>query len=325
MVEAGESHAKGKCLSVGLMLPTAANTDTHKVEPARLLNAARLAEQAGFDGVYVGDHLLHPNPLLESIVSLGVVAAVTKEIDIGTCVLLAALRDPLWLAKQLGTLEAYAPGRLRVGIGLGGEYAAEFDAAGVPLKERGQATEQAVKRLRQWMNGSGPAFADDRMTLGIRPVPAIAPPILMAGWKDVALRRAVRIGDGWIGYLLSADSFARRRDKLIEFGAGEHRPFVTGMLLPVHLGDEVAPSKAEAAAFWNRITGNDAVFPEKLFLAGPPTAIADQLAAYADRGCSEVMLGIVDQGDAFDRQLDILASKVVPLARQITVTTGGGS
>ena len=61
--------------TIGLMLPAIANTDTNLVDPPRVLAAARLAEQAGFDGVYVGDHLLHPRGLLEAVVTLSAVAA----------------------------------------------------------------------------------------------------------------------------------------------------------------------------------------------------------------------------------------------------------
>ena len=114
------------------MLATAANTDTGRIDTRRVVDAAQRAEAAGFDGVYVGDHMLHPHPILESIVTLSAVATSTGRVALGTCVLLVALRQPLVLAKQLGTLAAFAPGRLRVGVGVGGEYPGEFEAAGVP-------------------------------------------------------------------------------------------------------------------------------------------------------------------------------------------------
>ena len=88
------------------MLPTVAHLDTGLVDPDRVAAAARRAEApAGFDGVYVGDHLLHRHPILEPIVTLSAFAAVTRRITIGTCVLLAGLRQPLVLAKQLTMLE----------------------------------------------------------------------------------------------------------------------------------------------------------------------------------------------------------------------------
>jgi len=302
-------------LTLGLMLPTIANTDSGLVDPPRLLKAARVAEAAGFDGVYVGDHLLHPNPILESLTSLASVAVVTERVSIGTCVLLAALRDPMWLAKQLGTIDAFAPGRLRVGIGLGGEYPAEFEQVGVPLGERGDRTEEIVSCLRQWLSTGQPNFGSDDLTMRLAPAPEAPPPILLAGWKEAALRRAARIGDGWVGYLLSPESFARRRTFLLDCGAGDERPFVTGMLLPVLIDADSVKAKARAGAVWNRITGNNAVFPERLFVAGPPAQIVDQLSAYWELGCTEMVLSLVDQGHDFERQLDVLAGEVLPALR----------
>src|SRR5215472_220504 len=169
------------------MLATAASLDTGQTE------AARRAEAAGFDGVYVGDHLLHPHPLLESVVTLAAVAASTGRISLGPCVMLLALRHPVVLAKQLGTLSAFAPGRLRVGVGVGGEYPAEFEAAGVPLPERGRRMESALRQVRSLLtDGTG----HPGVTIGPG-APEV--PFLLAGWKEVSLRRAAAHGDGWIG------------------------------------------------------------------------------------------------------------------------------
>jgi alkanesulfonate monooxygenase SsuD/methylene tetrahydromethanopterin reductase-like flavin-dependent oxidoreductase (luciferase family) len=242
------------------MLATAASPDTGQTEPARVIEAARRAEAAGFDGVYVGDHLLHPHPFLESVVTLAAVAASTDRISLGPCVMLLALRHPVVLAKQLGTLSAFAPGRLRVGVGVGGEYPAEFEAAGVPLTEHGRRMESALRQVRSLL------------TDGVRhPEVTIAPgapdvPFLLAGWKEVSLRRAATYGDGWIGYLLGLDSFARRRAFVRrcreELGAAD--PFATGMLLPVHI-DRSQRAGATAAQAWARLTGARAPLPERLF------------------------------------------------------------
>jgi alkanesulfonate monooxygenase SsuD/methylene tetrahydromethanopterin reductase-like flavin-dependent oxidoreductase (luciferase family) len=307
----------GQGPTIGLMLPAIANTDTNRVDPPRVLETARLAEAAGFDGVYVGDHLLHPRPLLEAVVTLSTVAATTRRVSIGTCVMLAALRDPLWLAKQLGTLAAFAPGRLRIGIGLGGEYPAEFAAAGVPLAERGRRAEQVLAEVRDLLAGrTRPAPAGDGMIVGIDPVPGEEVPVLLAGWKEVALRRAARIGDGWIGYLLSPDSFSRRRELLLEYRAQQDRePFITGMLLPVH-PDSAGDAHSRAGAAWKRLTGAQATFPERLFVAGGAQAIVDQLHDYWQRGCTEMVLSLVDMGDAFAGQLDMVCADVLPAVRK---------
>src|SRR5262245_30304027 len=86
---------------VGLMLPVAGDIDTGRADVSLLLDGARVAESAGFDGVYVGDHLVHPRPFLDSVVALTAVAGVTTRVSIGPCVMLVALRPTALLARQL--------------------------------------------------------------------------------------------------------------------------------------------------------------------------------------------------------------------------------
>jgi alkanesulfonate monooxygenase SsuD/methylene tetrahydromethanopterin reductase-like flavin-dependent oxidoreductase (luciferase family) len=298
---------------VGLMLPSAANTDHGRVDASRVIDTARRAEAAGFDGVYVGDHLLHPRPLLESIVTLSAVAATTRRVALGPCVMLIALRQPLVLAKQIGTLASFAPGRLRIGVGVGGEYPPEFEAAGVPLSDRGRRMEAALIQVRSLLAGE-----DRDHPVSIEPRPGSVP-FLLAGWKEVSLKRAAAYGDGWIGYLLAPDSFARRWSLLLgyraELGRAEE-PFAAGMLLPVHSGPEPSRCRSHAASCWGRVTGVDSRFPEKLFLGGRPLDIVEQVRDYWDEGCTDMILVPADQGDAYADQVAILAEEVLPRIRE---------
>jgi alkanesulfonate monooxygenase SsuD/methylene tetrahydromethanopterin reductase-like flavin-dependent oxidoreductase (luciferase family) len=287
-------------LRVGLTVATIGDPGTRTLRPARALQAARRAEDAGFDAVYVGDHLVHPHPMLESLVTLAAIAASTERIALGPCVLLLALRHPVLAANQLRTLAAFAGGRLRIGVGVGGEYAAEFAAAGVPPAERGARTDAALARLR--------AELDDV-------------PIFVGGSSDAALRRAVDLGDGWIGYLLGPASFARRHAALERHRADRgraDRPFTTGMLLPVHLTDR-ADGRATAAAAWTRLTAtaSAAPLPERLFVAGPPDQVVAELDAYRRAGCTELVLTPADHGDGHLRQIDRLATDVLPRLRAL--------
>jgi alkanesulfonate monooxygenase SsuD/methylene tetrahydromethanopterin reductase-like flavin-dependent oxidoreductase (luciferase family) len=295
----------------GLMLATVANLDTGQVDPARVIEAARRAETAGFDGVYVGDHLLHPHPLLESIVTLAAVAASTGRVSLGPCVLLVALRQPVVLAKQLGTLAAFAPGRLRVGVGVGGEYVAEFDVTGVPLSQRGRRMESAFREVRSLLRAGG-----DRPEVAVAPGAADVP-FLLAGRQEVSLRRAAIHGDGWIGYLLGPESFGRRRAFIRkcreELGRGDER-FSTGMLIPVHV-DASGRGPATAAGAWGRLIGSTTQLPERLFVAGRPADITAQLHRYWEAGCAEFVLAPADQGDGYLDQVDLIGEEVLPILR----------
>jgi alkanesulfonate monooxygenase SsuD/methylene tetrahydromethanopterin reductase-like flavin-dependent oxidoreductase (luciferase family) len=308
------------------MLPTAADPDHGRVDAKRVLDAARLAEAAGFDGVYVADHLVHPRPLLESVVTLTAVAASTARVTIGFCVLLVTLRPTVVLAKELATLATFAPGRLRIGVGVGGEYPPEFAIAGVPLAERGRRTEVAVRRLRSLLAGRPTTVEGvDGVEIEVTIAPA-APgtvPVVFAGWNEAALRRAAMLGDGWIGYLLAPDSFARRRSLLLECRAdlGFAAPFTTGMLLPVSLDDDAGGAAARAASAWSGVIANGAAVPDHLFVAGPPAAVLDQLHEYWERGCTDMVLSPVDQGAGFIGQVEVLAADVLPRVRAFGSST----
>ncbi|ABW16322.1 luciferase family protein [Parafrankia sp. EAN1pec] len=294
--------------TVGLMLPTVANPDTGAVDTARVVEAARRAEVAGFDGVYIGDHLLHPHPMLESVVTLSVVAARTERVSFGPCVMLMGLRNPVALAKQLGTLAAFAPGRLRVGVGVGGEYPGEFEVAGVALPERGRRMESVLGQVQSLLR-SGAQRPDVTIAPGAPDVP-----FLLAGWKEVSLRRAATYGDGWIGYLLAPDSFARRRAFLLEHREKLGRvevPFTTGMLVPVHV-DPSGGAAVSAAAAWAKITDSEAGFPARLFAAGRPGEVVEQLHRYWAAGCTELVLAPADQGEGYLEQVIMLAGEVLP-------------
>lgn len=292
------------------MLPTAADTDSDSLDAGRVLEAALRAEAAGFDGVYVGDHLIHPRPILESMMTLAGVAVRTRRISIGPCVLLVALRQPLVLARQIATLSAFAPGRVRIGVGVGGEYPPEFEASGVPVGQRGRRMEEALLELQR--------------LLALQAEGGSGIPVLMAGRHEAALRRAARLADGWIGYLLTPEGFARRREFLLEArtatqsGSGpDGKPraaFATGMLVPVLVSVDRDMGRLEAVRGWSRLTVTEGL-PERLFAAGPADDIVGQLRRYWDAGCTELILGVAEQGAGYLGQVDLLARDVLPAVR----------
>jgi alkanesulfonate monooxygenase SsuD/methylene tetrahydromethanopterin reductase-like flavin-dependent oxidoreductase (luciferase family) len=300
---------------IGLMLPSIPHHEDGRLEKRRIIDTARLAEEAGFDSIYIGDHLLHPNPLMEAIVTLSMVAAVTERAAIGTCVMLIALRDPIWLAKQLGTLENFAPGRLRIGIGVGGAYPGEFDIVGASMAARGRRTAEVLAALRDAFAGKLPPFADGGVPVGLRPVPKGPTPFLFAGREDGPLKRAAELGDGWIGYLISAARFAETRAFLLDRRAGNPAPFSCGMLFHVQPHDRLEGAHDRALAGWRRITNQQSrafANPEALFIAGPADAITEQLHRFWEAGCDEIVLAPADQGAAYPEQVDFLAREILP-------------
>ena len=116
---------------------------------------ARYAERLGLDGIFVGDHLKPAGPYPESVVVLAAAAGVTERIHLGVGVMVLALRDPVWAAKQLASLQHVSGGRVVLGIGTGGAMhgTEAWEAVGVPYAERGRRTDEALALLPGLIRG----------------------------------------------------------------------------------------------------------------------------------------------------------------------------
>src|ERR671937_3073591 len=110
---------------------------------------ARYAERLGLDGIFVGDHLKPAGPYPESLVVLAAAAGVTERIHLGLGVLILALRDPAWAAKQLASLQHVSGGRVLLGVGTGGAMhgTEAWEAVGVPWAERSRRTDETLALL----------------------------------------------------------------------------------------------------------------------------------------------------------------------------------
>ncbi len=169
---------------------------------------ARYAEQLGLDGIFVGDHLKPAGPYPESMVVLAAAAAVTERIHVGVGVMVLALRDPAWAAKQLATLQHVSGGRVVLGVGTGGVMhgTEAWEAVGVPYAERGRRTDEALALLPGLIRGETvelPSGASITLSPG-----ADVPPILIGGNSPAALRRAVRHGAGWFSSVTTPQRIA---------------------------------------------------------------------------------------------------------------------
>ncbi|WNM27332.1 TIGR03619 family F420-dependent LLM class oxidoreductase [Demequina capsici] len=187
-----------------------------------VVQAAIDLEAAGLESLWVSDHIAQPHviesaypfeadgvarwstqhPDLEALVTLAMVASVTRDVRLGTAILLAPLRQPVLAAKQIATIASAAPGRVAIGIGAGW-LAEEFAALGIPYERRGRRTEEWMTLVRQCWTGSAGPFDGEFYTLPgpIVALPAPDPmvPLYTGGHSPAALRRAGRSADGWVG------------------------------------------------------------------------------------------------------------------------------
>jgi probable F420-dependent oxidoreductase len=174
-------------------------------------NVARM-EDLPIDSLWVGGHVASRNPTPEAMVLLSRLSALSKRVKIGTAILLLPLYSPAIVAKQIADLDRYTDGRLLIGIGIGGEYPQEFRACGVPLTGRGRRTDEMVELMRKMWTAEeiehhGEFFDMTEVKIHPAPVQEGGPPIIVAGRQESAMKRAVKLGDGWMPYLYSARRF----------------------------------------------------------------------------------------------------------------------
>jgi alkanesulfonate monooxygenase SsuD/methylene tetrahydromethanopterin reductase-like flavin-dependent oxidoreductase (luciferase family) len=263
--------------------------------PPQIVSAARLAEELGFDAVWAGDHLVCPAPGLDAPGCLSAAAAVTERIALGFSVMLLGLRAPAWAAKQLATIDALAgPGRLRLGVGVGGEFPAEFEAAGVPVTQRGARLDDALTVLPDLLTGRSVDYdgrAQHVTSPPLEPSMAAPPPVYVGGRGDPALQRAARFGDVWLPMWLSPEKVAERSERLAELAALQGRPCpTTALLILTRIDDDAAHARAQAEA---HIAGQyrmalDVV--ERWTLLDSIDGAVERLAQYAEVGVQEFLL-----------------------------------
>jgi alkanesulfonate monooxygenase len=183
------------------------------------------AEELDFESVWVFDHLLlgvdPAFPILEAFSTLAAVAARTSQIGLGTGVLVLPLRNPVWAAKTMASVDQISKGRFILGAA-SGWYSREFDAAGVPFKARGKLFERNLDIILKLWTGEPVTFKDEELNLRdavCRPKPyrQPRPPVLIGGYVDRVLRRVAREADGWLTYAYTAEGFKKSWDKIKAF------------------------------------------------------------------------------------------------------------
>ncbi|MEI6201901.1 MAG: LLM class flavin-dependent oxidoreductase [Enhydrobacter sp.] len=300
---------------LGYLLPTRERIMEGVHETAPLLALAEKAEALGFDSVWVGDSLL-ARPRHDPLTLLAAVAARTRKVEMGTAVLLPALRNPVVLAHQVATLDRISEGRLILGIGIASDVPnirAEFVAAGVPFEKRVGTLVEGVALMRALWSGK-PVDWDGRWkmkraVLGPTPHRPAGPPIWIGGSVAAARERTGRLFDGWFPNAPSPSDYA---DQFAEVttaarAAGRNPGLVTGaMYLTLSIDDDAARAEARIDAYLEQYYGQrpDVMRKRQMCYAGPARGAAAWLKSYADAGASHLVLRFAGE---HERHLQIVS------------------
>ena len=297
--------------------------------PDTLAAMAGRIEALGYDSIWVGDHVQFHNPTLESLTVLSHVAALTRRVRLGTAVYLLALRHPTLVAKTVATLDVLAGGRVVFGVGVGGEFPREFEAVGVPHRERGPRVDEGIEVCRLlWtkapasFEGRFVRFAD--VALEPRPLQPGGPPIWIGGRSDHALRRAARAGDGWISYVVTPERYRRSLETILTLAAAAGRRIEPGRgFEPAHLAftvvdDDWERARATAAEFLSRQYHqpfDDLV--TRYCVLGPPSQCVETLARFVEAGVRTLVIGFSAGADRAEEQVERFAADVLPSIRRM--------
>ena len=188
----------------------------HRDGPDEIARLATAIEEIGYDEIDIFDHVINGYPiegrapapypanmpLLEALVTLGYIAAVTEHVGLGTEVLVLPQRQPVLAAKQFSTIDTLSGGRLRVGVGVGWQES-EYDALGMDFHTRGRAMDEAIELMRtcwrdETIEFAGAHYRAESMAMEPKPPQGGGIPLWIGGGSKAALRRAGRVGDGWM-------------------------------------------------------------------------------------------------------------------------------
>jgi probable F420-dependent oxidoreductase len=189
-------------------------------DPDHYLPLARAAEAAGYDGIAVPDSICYPReasskypynkdgsreflesvPFVESLISVAAMAAVTEKIRFATFVYKLAVRQAPVVAKQVQGIQALSGNRFDFGIGIS-PWEEDFAVCDVPWEKRGKRFDEQIDIFRGLESGEFFGYEGEMHhmpAVKMSPVPTAATPLLIGGHAEPALKRAARVGDGWM-------------------------------------------------------------------------------------------------------------------------------
>ncbi|MGA3109656.1 MAG: TIGR03619 family F420-dependent LLM class oxidoreductase [Candidatus Bathyarchaeia archaeon] len=312
-----------------------------------ILSSAEVAEKLGFNSVWVHDHITwgteqHRDHLssgsaealksaqlpnfYESLITLATIAGRTRSVKLGVAVVILPLRNPVVFAKQTSVLDALSGGRLLVGVAPGAPKITEkeFETVGVDYHKRGRITDDYIRAVKKlWTeplptyDGKFVSFSDVQMFP--KPLQKPHPPILIGGGErglsDIALKRVVGLGNGWIPAYLTERELGQGakqlREGALNAGRGTEK-FIIGLEMFTGLGPS---DNAARDTYATTLTKNFVSVEEgmKRSLVGTSKTITQRMESYANAGLDYVELKFMySTVSEFHEAMDTFAKDVIP-------------
>ncbi len=294
---------------LGYLLPTRERIMEGQFDTGPLLELAARAEGHGFDSLWIGDSLT-ARPRHDPLTLMAAVAARVPRVEIGTAVLLPALRNPTVLAHQLATIDRIAEGRIILGVGIARDVPdirAEFQAAGVPFEKRVGRLIEGVQLCRALWTGQ-PVDWSGRwdlkgQTVGPTPHRPGGIPFWIAGSLPASLERAGTHFDGWMPNVGSPAEWAAQWAVIHAHAraAGRDPKSLTGsMYLTAAIDSEPVRAEQRLMTYLERYYNArpDVLTKRQACFAGSAEATADWIASYARAGVDHLVVRFAGEHEA---------------------------
>jgi probable F420-dependent oxidoreductase len=277
-----------------------------------------LCEKSEIDSLWFSERLSSPLPVPEPMTAMAAVAARTTRLKFGPSVFITPFRNPVLMAREIAMVDYLSNGRMLPAFGIGVEQEREFHAAGVPFRERGRRTDEAIAVMRRCWAEDEVTFAGefwklDRITVLPRPVQQPMP-LWIGGNSEPAMRRAGRLGDGWIPSFITPEQFRVGIEKTQALAAEAGREVPAdhfGALVYFCLASDRATAAVMAAPFVPRNRSDDATLA-RCTAFGPPALLNERLEEYVRAGGSKFVLRPMCPPDRVLEQVQRLAEEIIP-------------
>ena len=287
---------------------------------------ARWMENLGYEYFSAGEHFMRgnpPGPTHAALPVLAVAAGATDQMRVLSSIILTPFYHPLVLARTTATLDAASGGRLTLGVGVGGEFPVEFEAAGLRVNQRGRRTDECLEVMRKLWTGEKVTFSGRHFQLTdamINPAPVQKPnpPVWVSGRRDAAMARAAKFGDGWMPYFYDAPRYRDSVEKIKGFAAEAgrdisgfqwaHFPYIA--IYPTEL--QAAEVAAEQLGGRYLYGGEFLDIVRKYCLLGTVENCIEQLQEYIDAGARHIIFSISCPREDRERHLETIAKELIP-------------
>jgi probable F420-dependent oxidoreductase len=284
-------------------------------DPGAFRSHLARVEELGFHSAWTQEQILGSARTLSPLETMTYAAACTDRLRLGCAVFVTPLHNPLHLAKAIGSLDQLSGGRVEVGVATGGP-GRPFAAFGVDAEKPVARFNEGIALMKAcWtereITFDGRYWSLERAAMEPKPLQKPHPPIWVGGNHPNGLRRAVRIGDGFIGAGSQTTAAFAEQVKIVRAELAERgrdpSTFAIAKRVYIHVDDDAARAQERIAAALAYQYGHRGLEP--VAVSGPPAACVAGLRGVASAGAEMIVLNpLVDDAE----QLERFSAEVIP-------------